>query len=151
MKRPVLSPRTAAVLFVLYMLLLGVVVFAARLTDLGLPQLAVDALDRIHSEGFLPDLRFGHVEAGANILLFIPVGLLVACVLPRRLWLVAILIGIAMSLSIEFVQAVALSGRSATARDVVCNSLGTVLGTALSPLFLRASDKRSPRMVGAST
>lgn len=151
MKRPVLSPRTAAVLFVVYVLLLGVVVFASRLTDLGLPQIADGTLERLHAEGILPDLRFGHVEAGANILLFIPVGFLLACILPRRLWLIAILTGVAMSLCIEFIQAVALSGRSATVRDVVCNSLGTVLGTALSPLFLRVSSSRSPRIAGAST
>lgn len=151
MNRPVLTPRVAAILFAAYVLLLGVVVFAARLTDLGLPQLADVLLDRLHTEGFVPDLRFGHVEAGANILLFIPVGFLVACILPRRLWLVAVLTGVAMSVAIESIQAVALSDRSATVRDVICNSLGTVLGTAFSPLFSRVSRRHTPRTVGVST
>ena len=68
------------------------------------------------------------VEVGLNVLLFVPLSLLGAFVLDRWRpagWLVA---GLALTLVIEGVQALALTGRSATVSDVVANTAGAGVG-----------------------
>ena len=63
------------------------------------------------------------VEFTANILLFVPMGVLLAVLLgPGRRWL-AVSLGIAASLTIEFVQLFE-PARVSDARDIVANSLG---------------------------
>lgn len=72
------------------------------------------------------------LEIGANVLLFIPVGLLAAWWLPRgRRWL-GLLTGVLISLGAEIAQAAFLPGRVASVRDVVANSLGVLLGTGVA-------------------
>lgn len=145
------SRTTAAAWLVSYLLFLGIIVFASRLSDLGLPQLAESTLERLHAENIMTDVRFGHVEAAANVLLFIPVGLLVARMLPRRHWWIAIATGVLLSLSIELLQAVALSGRSSTPRDVVCNSLGAIVGALITATMTRRPAPPFARTAGERT
>ncbi|MGY1771894.1 VanZ family protein [Blastococcus sp. SYSU D00813] len=70
------------------------------------------------------------IEAGANVLLFVPVGFLLCAAFPavRRVWLWALCA--AASASIELYQ-YAFPGRDASLRDLVMNSLGAALGVAL--------------------
>lgn len=151
MKGPFTSSNTAAALLATYLVVLGMIVFAARLTDLGIPQAAETGLEQLHKLQLVPGIRFGHVEAGANVLLFIPVGLLLASMLRRRHWWLAMASGVITSLSIELVQAAALSGRIASPRDVVCNTLGTIVGTLIAlivsprptPLLTRTAKEKA--------
>ena len=70
------------------------------------------------------------VEFTANIVLFVPMGVLLAELFGRgRRWL-AVSLGIAASLVIEFVQLFE-PARVSDARDIVANSLGTIIGVAL--------------------
>jgi glycopeptide antibiotics resistance protein len=70
------------------------------------------------------------VEFTANILMFVPMGLLLALLLGSgRRWL-AVSLGIAASLTIEFVQLFE-PARVSDARDIVANSLGAIIGVAL--------------------
>ena len=70
------------------------------------------------------------VEFTANILLFVPMGVLLAVLLgPGRRWL-AVSLGIAASLTIEFVQLFE-PARVSDARDIVANSLGAIIGVML--------------------
>lgn len=70
------------------------------------------------------------VERTANVLLFIPAGLLLGHLLPRTSrWLVW-LICVAVSLGVEAVQ-LPLPGRDATPIDVVTNSAGAAIGVLL--------------------
>ena len=73
------------------------------------------------------------VERTANVLLFIPAGLLLCYVLPRwSRWLVW-LICVAVSVGVEAVQ-LPLAGRDATPVDVVTNSAGAAIGVLLHAL-----------------
>lgn len=72
------------------------------------------------------------LEFAANIALFVPFGLLLALVLPRQRWWLAVLGGLAVSSLAELVQEVFLPGRSGTVSDVVANTAGTVIGVGLS-------------------
>lgn len=85
----------------------------------------------------LGSLGLHAAEFAANIALFVPLGLLVALLLPRRRWWVALVALVALSLGIEIVQAVALSFRQPSPRDVLANSVGAAIGVGASLLFRR--------------
>ena len=70
------------------------------------------------------------VEFTANIVLFVPMGVLLALLLGRgRRWL-ALSLGVAASLTIEFIQLFE-PARVSDARDILANSLGAIIGIGL--------------------
>lgn len=75
-------------------------------------------------------IDFDVVEFTANILLFVPMGLLLALLLGRWRWWLALVLGMAATLTIEFVQ-LFLPARFSDPRDLLANTLGTVVGIAL--------------------
>jgi len=68
------------------------------------------------------------LEFMANIAMFVPIGVLVA-VLTRHWW-IAVVVGIALTCGIEFVQQF-LPARYPEVRDILSNTLGTVIGAGL--------------------
>lgn len=80
------------------------------------------------------------VEFTANVLLFVPVGLLFAVLLGRGRWWLAFALGVAMTLTIEFVQ-LFLPARVSDARDLLANTLGTLIGIGIVAVF--AGGRRS--------
>lgn len=81
------------------------------------------------------------VEFTANIVMFVPMGVLLALLLGRgRRWL-ALSLGVAASLTIEFIQLFE-PARVSDARDIIANSLGTIIGICL---VLIAGGRRSRR------
>ena len=70
------------------------------------------------------------IEFTANIVLFVPMGVLLALLLGRgRRWL-ALALGVAASLTIEFIQLFE-PARVSDARDIIANSLGAIIGIGL--------------------
>jgi len=100
-------------------------------------------LGALHGLGLPEKLNLHAAEFAANILLFVPLGLLGALLLPRRRWWVALVSLLTLSLGIEIVQAFGLSYRQPSSRDVLGNALGAAIGVGLS-LALR----RQPVVVG---
>ena len=92
------------------------------LVDTRPAQWVLDQLDLTNQQGY--DL----IEFGANILLFVPFGLLLRALRPGWSWLTVVLIGALASATIEILQAVARPGRTADVRDVIANTLGAALG-----------------------
>ncbi|MBE7953562.1 VanZ family protein [Microbacterium oxydans] len=80
-------------------------------------------------------LDFTRLEIIANVLVFVPVGILAFLLLPRRVWFLALLVGPLLSAMIETAQRVALPHRAATVNDVVANSTGAILGVAVAVVF----------------
>lgn len=79
----------------------------------------------------------------ANIVLFVPLGLLLTLGWPRlKPWLV-VLIGCASSITIELVQ-LAIPSRYSTVSDVIANTLGTAVGCGIGMLVVRALRTRRP-------
>ncbi|MFF2052370.1 VanZ family protein [Leifsonia sp. NPDC058194] len=70
------------------------------------------------------------VEFSANILMFVPMGVLLTLLLGREHWWLALALGIAATLTIEFVQ-LFLPARYSDARDLLANTLGTAVGIAI--------------------
>ena len=85
-------------------------------------------LNWLHVRGMPRWFNFGLIEKGANVLLFIPFGILVATYFaPRRTWL-ALPVGVAASSIIEVCQQLFLPERFPTVYDVLANSLGAAIG-----------------------
>ena len=98
-------------------------------------------------------LWFGYskLEFLANILMFIPLGFLVALLLPGRVWWLALIICPAMSVAIELTQALALSARFATAIDVASNSLGAVVGILIAVILRAIVYERDQKVIARAT
>lgn len=78
----------------------------------------------------------GEAEALANILMFVPLGLLLAAAVPRAR-AALLVVGLALlSLGVELAQLLLLSGREATLRDVALNSTGGLVGVVAGRLLL---------------
>jgi hypothetical protein len=139
-------------LLVAYLVPLSALVLTVRLSGTGLPQLA-DALALLSNDlAVVPGLRFGHIEAAANVLAFVPLGFLLAALLGRRagptsgwpdwsIWLSVT----ALSAGIELIQLFLLTERSATWRDLVCNSAGALAGVLLFRIIQVARHRASRR------
>ncbi|MCA0144857.1 VanZ family protein [Blastococcus sp. LR1] len=89
-------------------------------------------------------VRAGDVERTANVLVFVPVGLLVCFALPRvsRLWVWVLCV--LLSLTVEGAQFV-LPGRDSTPIDVVTNSTGAAIGVLLAVLLVGVGRLRARR------
>ncbi|WP_028047250.1 VanZ family protein [Cellulomonas sp. URHE0023] len=71
-------------------------------------------------------ITYAGLEAAANVVMFVPFGVLVG-LLVRRGWLVVVL-GLCLSAAIELTQLLLLPTRVPTVQDVVLNTLGAALG-----------------------
>lgn len=90
-----------------------------------------DALAWLGERGLPAWVNYDFIEVAANVALFVPFGLLLALSFPRALILWPTVLGLALSLSIEFTQAAFLPARFATVSDLVANTAGAFLGTGL--------------------
>ncbi|WP_342022266.1 VanZ family protein [Arthrobacter citreus] len=126
--RRVRQRRTLAALFLLYIGVLALVVFWPSPVDQDSAGTLKAVLRRLHGMGVPGWVNYSFVENLANVLMFVPFGLLAAAWLPeRRIWLAAAG-GIVASCLIESAQALLLPNRFATIYDVTANSLGAALG-----------------------
>lgn len=77
-------------------------------------------------------LGFTRLELIANVLVFVPIGVLAFLLLRARLVALALLVGPLLSLSVELIQAALLPHRIASLTDVAANSLGATAGVLLA-------------------
>lgn len=123
----------AAALGIPFLVGLAALTLTPSRIEQSLPNLLDLVLGAAHRLGW-ESLDFTRLEILANVLVFVPVGILAFLLLPRRVWPLALLVGPLLSLAIETAQRVALPHRAATLTDVVANSTGAVLGVALAVL-----------------
>ncbi|WP_255491753.1 MULTISPECIES: VanZ family protein [unclassified Actinotalea] len=101
---------------------------------------AFTALERglawLHARGLPTGVDVAAVEAAANVVMFVPFGILVPLAGLRRAWL-AVPLGCASSVAIETGQALFWPTRAATLQDVVMNTLGAAVGVGLLTLARR--------------
>ncbi len=97
--------------------------------DPGANPLLLRLLDWAHGAGLPAAFDLVTLEVVANVVMFVPLGLLLASSarVPRP-WL-AVAAGLALSAAIETTQ-IALPGRYPTLQDVVANTAGAALGAA---------------------
>lgn len=93
----------------------------------------------------LTGFGYGWIEFIANILMFLPLGLLLTLVF-RHLWR-GVALALALSIGAELAQMV-IPARLASPRDVLANALGAVIGAGVALLMMRWTS-RSPTAVPA--
>lgn len=93
-------------------------------------------------------LTYSATEYTANIVLFVPFGVLVGLLTRLRPWTVVGL-GLATSTAIELTQLLFLPDRVADVRDLIANTLGTAVGAGILVVARRRSRTREPVPVPA--
>ena len=115
--------------------------------------LVLRVLNRLQRYEELSWLTYGRAEFLANIALFVPVGLFLLLLFGTRLWWVGVIAGVALTSAIETAQR-SIPGRVPDERDLVANTLGTVVGVAVGlvltlPATLRRNRARRARRAAA--
>ncbi|WP_458111762.1 VanZ family protein [Arthrobacter sp. R1-13] len=87
-----------------------------------------DFFEWLHQSGAPRWLSYQLLEAGANVLLFIPVGALCVAAFRRNRWFQNVAIGVMVSASMELGQFLFLDRRDPSPQDLVTNTTGTVTG-----------------------
>ncbi|WP_181905682.1 VanZ family protein [Microbacterium bovistercoris] len=133
MRREALLAASACI----YAIVLALIAFWPQHVDSAVPSRFWRML-----ETTIPFITYERVEFGANILLFVPLGILLALLLPARRWL-AVPSAALVSAVIETVQGVFISGRTASILDVVANVIGASIGLAIVAIAYRARRRRA--------
>lgn len=90
-------------------------------------------------------ITYDRVEFVANVLMFLPIGLLFVLLFGRRQWWLAVLIGIAITLAIELAQT-SIADRVSDPRDVLANTAGAFLGVLAAMAITGPAARRGKRM-----
>jgi hypothetical protein len=132
-----LLPRRAALLGLgAYALVLGLIAFWPVPVDRGASKTLTLWLGKLHGWGVPPWFDYGVVESASNVILFVPLGALVARILGPRRWWGAIICGLLVSGLIEFSQLVFLPARIASLADVAANTFGAIIGALTAKVFM---------------
>src|SRR5690554_3704091 len=142
--QPVLAVITAC-----YLVLLGWLTLGPQPLDSNGRGLLHRLIRFISGDNTLDWITFALVEFTANIILFIPVGVLFTLMLGWRRWWLALILGVALTVSIEVAQLV-LPDRVTDPRDVVSNSIGSTIGVAIVLVFTAVRARRPGEAEGAS-
>ncbi|WP_436970509.1 VanZ family protein [Microbacterium oleivorans] len=90
-------------------------------------------------------ITFDRVEFGANVAMFVPLGVIAVLWFGVRGWWLAPILGALASAAIETLQALLLDSRVADVRDVIANTLGAVIGMCLMLLLAFLLSPPHPR------
>jgi glycopeptide antibiotics resistance protein len=133
------SKKTAwRMLLGLYLAALALIGFWPTPVDQPLQGTLGRLLAFLHQHGAAIWFNYHFVEAAANVLLFVPVGLTATLAFAsKKQWQIALL-GVCVSMSMELGQLIFLDRRFPSLLDVVTNAAGTVIGIHLAGLFQRS-------------
>ncbi|SBN62278.1 VanZ like family protein [Curtobacterium sp. 9128] len=139
------SRRVAGWVIVVYGVGVLIVGFAGSPVDAGAHPLIIRALDAAHRVGVPDWFGYGALEFTANVLFFVPLGLLVVLLVGARRWWVGAAAGLVVSACIETGQAVFLPARFASLDDVLSNTSGAVIGALVGVVVLGWGARRRAR------
>ncbi|WP_247647374.1 VanZ family protein [Arthrobacter sp. E3] len=127
-----MSHKMAFILAVVYFAALAGILFWPSPVDRPIDGALMQLIEWLHNHG-VPKWFIGYrkIEFAANILLFVPFGIVVALRLPRRLWWLVVLIAAASSTAVELAQGIFLPARVPALSDVVANTSGAFIGAVL--------------------
>jgi len=129
----------------LYLLIAGCIAFWPTPVDQSAGPWLAATFDGIHSAGVPSWVNYDLLEFVANVIFFIPLTFLLTLLLGRRRWRLALVIGVAVSVSIELCQLFFIAERFASVADVVANAFGSAAGCLLAQ---RALGRRTDHGVG---
>jgi len=132
-----LAPHRAAQWgLIAYVFIVGLLSLWPTPVDRAGGALLLKALRKLHRRGVPAWVDYGFVESASNVLLFVPLGALVAWLLGRRYWWAGTAAGILLSSLSELAQFFFLPARYPTLADVAANTLGATLGALLALLAM---------------
>ena len=137
------QPVLAVVTFC-YLLLVGWLTLGPQPLDASGRGLLHRIIRFISGDNTLDWITYALVEFIANVALFIPVGVLFVLMLGWRRWWLAVILGVALTVSIEAAQLV-LPDRVTDPRDIVSNSIGSTIGVAIVLVVAAVRAKRAQR------
>lgn len=85
-------------------------------------------LTQLHRVGVPAWFDYNFVQTASNVVMFLPLGALIASVVWANFWWFSGVLGLTLSLSIELTQDLLLPHRFASAGDVIANTSGALLG-----------------------
>jgi hypothetical protein len=135
------------VALVLYTALVAVVVGWPDPVDAGVRDDLYATIHRLRAEGWPAWITYDNIERGANMAMFVPLGVLLTVVTRRWWW--GLLVPAALSAAAELGQLVLRPDRFATWTDLATNTAGAAIGVALV-LVVRAL-ARASRVRGRGT
>ncbi len=122
-----MARRVLAIVSVLYLVGLALIAFWPVPVDQEFSDALELLIAQLQGDG-LSFLSYATVEIAANVLLFVPLGILLAVLFgPGARWL-AFGACVAVSAFIEFAQAVLLPDRTAAVSDLLANVAGAAIG-----------------------
>jgi glycopeptide antibiotics resistance protein len=128
---------TVAALLVVYFAVVLLTTLTPSPVDKPYSGTITRVLRELHALGVPHWLGYAQIEFTSNVLLFLPLGLLAALVLPPRDWWLVAVLAPAFSSILEAAQAVFLPERYPSAADVIANGVGGAIGAALALLLRR--------------
>jgi len=135
--------RVLAIVSVLYLVGLALIAFWPVPVDREFSDALEVLVAQLQVDG-LSFLSYTTVEFAANVLLFVPLGVLLAVLFGAGARWLAFGACVAVSAFIEFAQAVLLPARYATASDLLANVVGAAIGV-LIVAIISAVRSRSAR------
>lgn len=128
-----------------YLLLVARITLWPQNPDVELDGLLGWAVDTLGVLGVDGGTAYSVAEAAANVVMFVPYGLLLALIArPGRRWLAVVVPALA-SVTIEVLQLSLLPDRVATVQDVAMNTLGAVIGVGVVVLTESRARRSSSR------
>ncbi|QAV70543.1 VanZ family protein [Salinibacterium sp. UTAS2018] len=129
--------RITGVLFVGYALFVAAITLTPQMPGTGtVSRVAYRLLEALHSRGVPLSVNYLTIEFIGNVLMFVPLGILLAMLLARRHWWMLLFAGTLMSAAIELSQLLFLPSRYPEVRDLISNTTGFLLG-ALAAILIR--------------
>ncbi|WP_233245463.1 VanZ family protein [Salinibacterium hongtaonis] len=128
-RHPLLSLATVA-----YLAIVGWLTLGPQPLDGRARSLLWNVLERLQAYESLQWITYDRIEFAANVLMFIPIGLLFVLLFGRRQWWFAILVSVLVTVGIEFAQ-LFLNDRVTDIRDLISNASGAVVGVVLALLL----------------
>ncbi|HWU46564.1 MAG TPA: VanZ family protein [Humibacter sp.] len=138
-RHPILSLFTLA-----YLGLVGWVTLGPQPFDDGTDGWLFSLLDFFSAHRVTDWITYDRLEFGANVAMFLPIGLFLLLLLGRRRWWLAILLGFALTVGIETAQ-LYIPGRVSDIRDVISNTTGALVGVVFG-LIVTAPKARRLRL-----
>jgi VanZ family protein len=150
-RRHAVLRRLAGAAGVVYLVTLGFIALWPTPVDRAAAGTITRVLAKLHAHGVPGWFDYELIEFSANVVLFLPVGLLGVVLLGAARWWAVVLIGCFISCCIELSQLVFLPARYATLQDVLANSSGAVIGAMLgTALLAMATSRMRPERVPAA-
>jgi len=145
LRQPILTVATAG-----YLIFVGWLTLGPQPLDSNGRGILHRIIRFISGDDTLDWITFALVEFTANIVLFVPVGVLFTLMLGWRRWWLAALLGAGLTAAIEFAQ-LFIPNRVTDPRDLVSNSVGALIGVTLVLVFTAWRSNRSNRARERST